>query len=262
MITTPWVIFDDWIPPVENHYFVMTDTHGRYDELKEFIDVKPENSIFLHLGDIGDRGNKTCDCFNLLSTIQNRILLFGNHDLMAKYSLLGNRNAFKMWCYNGGEDFIQSYSNYDKDDYNIHLENLIDDATKTLLNEMKLYHRDGNILFIHAGINPKISLHDNLNRNEIDAVHYREEFVDITKLHPVWIRYEFLCYNANIYDDYGNRLMIIHGHTPSPENPRITNNNINLDMGSTKMCALEILENKYRYYFKQQQLTTCEENEK
>ncbi|XIH56430.1 hypothetical protein C1N61_26800 (plasmid) [Priestia aryabhattai] len=69
---------------VKNLYFVLSDPHGCYQELKEILTHwKPQEQTLLLLGDIVDRGPSSLECLRLIMQLQekgNMITVGGNHE--------------------------------------------------------------------------------------------------------------------------------------------------------------------------------------
>lgn len=68
-------------------YFIVSDVHGCYDELMKGLeesgyDSSNPNHIFVSLGDLFDRGNKSYECLQFVNSLsaENKILICGNHE--------------------------------------------------------------------------------------------------------------------------------------------------------------------------------------
>lgn len=221
-------------------FFVLSDVHGNSVLLDKLLKQYDSRLPLVCLGDTGDRGEDSYGCFCRLNGIENKILIYGNHDLFLKHSIRGNESAKWLWYKNGGTEFMRSLP-----------EKKIPDFIVAMADSMKLYYRSGNLLFIHAGINPYDPLEENLSVPEemaFDLDKYSEWEI---MQHPTWIRGKFLCYPHKILDVNNERLMIIHGHTPDTNGPIVEQNHINIDVGSygskPKLAAIEIRENEYRF---------------
>ena len=85
-------------------YFVMSDIHSFYDEMKLALDnagFNKENSehILIICGDIFDRGDQTLEVLNFIKSLprERRILIRGNHEYLLKSAMMRG--------YLGGHDF-------------------------------------------------------------------------------------------------------------------------------------------------------------
>lgn len=93
------------------------------------------------------------------------------------------------------------------------------------LKSLRLWHRDGGYVFVHAGIRPRIAL-DRQRRDDL-----------------IWIRDEFLASDA----DHG--CIVVHGHSIRRE-PDIRPNRIGIDTGACftgRLTAL-VLEGSERRF--------------
>ena len=64
--------------------FVLGDIHGAYKALDQVLDRSSFNSdedLLIFLGDVADGWPETSKCIDRLLTIQNRVCLWGNHDV-------------------------------------------------------------------------------------------------------------------------------------------------------------------------------------
>lgn len=73
---------------MKHKYFVVTDVHGFYTEMREALDkagFNPANPrhIFVSCGDLLDRGSEPMECLEYVNALPHKILVRGNHeDLM------------------------------------------------------------------------------------------------------------------------------------------------------------------------------------
>lgn len=73
---------------MKHKYFVVTDVHGFYSEMREALDkagFNPANPrhIFVSCGDLLDRGSMPMECLQYVLSLPHKILIRGNHeDLM------------------------------------------------------------------------------------------------------------------------------------------------------------------------------------
>ena len=197
----------------------MGDIHGMYDLLVELHQKIMDHSAqfdephtIIFLGDYIDRGKQSKEVLDYLMTEPfegfEHIFLKGNHEEMIMLSTTGDSSDIYHFLNNGGKKTCDSF--------NISPNRLFDDVGwwkrclapyATWLNNLKLYHKTNDYLFVHAGIHPDF-------------------YQDIEQQQPawlIWIRDKFLRDKR----DYGYR--VIHGHTPTPGEPEIKHNRINVD---------------------------------
>lgn len=147
---TPWRHLPGWVEHRE-HWFVLTDPHGRFEPFRLLLASVPDGATVIHLGDIGDRGDDSIACYELLASMPDIMLIRGNHDMMLQQAMFLSTNYrdigrwLKLWKMNGGREFHASLAK-DKNAQTM---------VKSVLSRQKLYHFDGNLFFVHAGLTPQ-----------------------------------------------------------------------------------------------------------
>lgn len=193
--------------------YAIGDIHGMYDllfdlanKIKNDMDDGPHKIIYL--GDYIDRGP---DSAGVIDFVKGKffdphkvVALLGNHEQMLLDAYFDGKYG-NSWYMNGAEATLNSYGGTTQDIYFDHI---------TWLRDRPLSHIDGKYLFVHAGINPLVSLEKQL-KDEL-----------------LWIREDFLRSKT----DHGYK--VIHGHTPTvywirSTDPDVNNNRIGIDTGST-----------------------------
>jgi serine/threonine protein phosphatase 1 len=224
-------------PPATNIYAV-GDIHGRADLLAKIHKrigadaakrAPGKRKIVVYLGDYIDRGAGSRQVIELLlhSPLEGfeAVHLKGNHeDYMVDF--LEGRGDGMGWLFNGGEATIASYgvapagSNYLQagglDDLRDALRAAVPEDHRAFLADLKLHHREGGYLFVHAGIRPGIPM---TYQSDDDLM---------------WIRGEFLDFRA----DHDCR--VVHGHTVT-WSPEVRPNRIGIDTGAYVSGALTCL---------------------
>jgi len=128
--------------------------------------------------------------------------LIGNHERMMLDFLVEPETVGQMWLRNGGLETLQSYGvGFDTAAPRVQEFQRARDALaaalparhKEFLDQLLLTHREGDYLFVHAGLKPGVALDA---QREADML---------------WIRGPFLHTPA----DYG--CLVVHGHTITPE---------------------------------------------
>lgn len=195
--------------------YAIGDVHGCYTELMDLLNqIKQDitQNIYhsvkiVFLGDYIDRGPDSKAVIDLLITMKERsphriICLRGNHEQMMMdalpYSHLFNHHKMNHWLMNGGVKTLDSYGGMDN----------ITDGHLEFMNSTEMYYDDGKYLFVHAGIDPAITLEEQTD----------EEFL--------WIRDRFLKWE----DKYEHDRIVVHGHTPAKD-VLVKHNRINVDSG-------------------------------
>lgn len=215
--------------PKSVHY-VIGDIHGRLDlmirliakicryHLDNHTDRLP-NLVFV--GDYVDRGP---DSAGVLERIRRGFRGFkmtclkGNHEaMMLTCMATDDRDAWMLWVSNGGVDTLKSFGFDKKEGRNPEaVRACVGDETIFWLKALPLYHQVEDIVFVHAGVLPGVSLNAQSERDLL------------------WIRRPFL--NSDIDFGFG----VVHGHTPVKK-PEVRSNRINIDTGAVYDGSLTAL---------------------
>ena len=190
------------------------------------------------MGDLVDRGPNSRDVLELLRAGLPKeiakefeiVMLRGNHEVMMMDFIRSRDDAYD-WLGNGGMETLESYGinphDRDIDELIAEFKQKLPKSHLELLKKMKLRHRIGDYMFVHAGIRPGVPLKDQ----------DKDDFV--------WIRHSFL--DSKV--DFG--FVVVHGHSIRPE-PEIRPNRIGIDTGawiSGHLYAL-VLEGEGRRFIK------------
>lgn len=179
------------------------DIHGCVDELSVGLDEAvsqwklTDRDMVVFLGDYVDRGpasNRVIDrVLEFRDSFPNTYFLRGNHeDMFLSYLGLPGGSMGEMFLPNGG---IQTLGSYNVDDFFsvTSVFAAIPERHISFLKELEICISCGDFLFVHAGLNPVLSLEDQ-NSEEM-----------------LWIRGEFL------YEPHNFPQTIVFGHTPFHE---------------------------------------------
>jgi len=142
------------------------DIHGMYEPLAELFKILPveKKDKIIFLGDYIDRGPQSREVIKFLKTLRRNyevVLLRGNHEDMLLHCV-ETGDCFP-WKMNGCAATIRSFDG-------------IENIKKELgfFKSLKLYHEEGEFLFVHGGVKPKVPLED---QQEFDMIWIREEFI-------------------------------------------------------------------------------------
>ncbi len=237
----------------EAEIFAVGDIHGRSDLLAALIDEAArepklrDKRAIVFLGDLVDRGPDSLGAIDLAMAAKARvgadeaIALMGNHETMMRLSLDSKSHqddaidAFETWMANGGDRTVAEFlkpGEQPKD-----LAELLTLARVSLpprvlawLSSLKTSWRSGQVLFVHAGVNPQVDLETFL------AVPWN---IPLDRLdedrHWAWVRWPFLEHRP--MDGFGG-FFVVHGHTPNDARrdpshaEQIARFRLNLDAGS------------------------------
>jgi serine/threonine protein phosphatase 1 len=160
--------------------YVITDVHGRLNELQALLSQVPDGARLVFLGDYVDRGSDSRGVVELVRSLPNAVRLRGNHEDMLCAPDPHN------WLANGGASTVLSYKHPLTGDMD--WDALEDD--KAWFRSLPRVHSDAHRVYVHAGVNPAYSL--------------AEQPESVTQ----WFRYPEGA-------DIGWRdKHVVHGHTP------------------------------------------------
>lgn len=207
------------------------DVHGRADLCRQLIG-KAERRYedrpiqFVFLGDYVDRGPDSKGVLEALIDLQARrpdaVFLKGNHE-QAMLDFIAEPHEAESWLDWGGEETMASYGverapGMTLETLRDNFADALPDLHFALLLGLTLQHRVGDTLFVHAGLNPDLSLEDQQERDLL------------------WIRDEWRKNGKGKFPG----LTVVHGHTPVPK-PENHAWRINVDTGavwSSRLTAL------------------------
>lgn len=213
-------------PPGARLYAV-GDIHGRLDLLRQLhdmiardaADARVRRKVVIYLGDYVDRGEESCQVIQFLMDEPlagfESVHLCGNHEEMM-LSFLSDTSVGPMWMYNGGDATLYSYGVGLQNGANVEerqaimqrkLREALPDTHMQFLRNLRLYHIEGDYLFVHAGIAPGRPLDQQTTQDLL------------------WIRNEF------IQSDEDHGRCVVHGHTIMPM-PDLRPNRIGIDTGA------------------------------
>lgn len=210
--------------PEDLRIYAIGDIHGCLDDLKSVHDAigedlernPTENWKMIHVGDYIDRGPESRQVIDYLihcCTIDDRVVcLLGNHDLMFRRAVLGDKRLTEIWMRNGGETTLESYG-LSLSDFarrrsdGTGFDDVIPPAHMDFIDSLEMSVKLGDYFFVHAGIDPDQSL----DQQDADSM--------------LWIRDRFIA------DHREYEAVIVHGHTPSRRTD-VRSNRIGIDTGA------------------------------
>ncbi|MEM7508627.1 MAG: metallophosphoesterase family protein [Pseudomonadota bacterium] len=221
----------------ERRVYAVGDIHGRFDLLGEIIDKILQDAgdfdgvpQIVFLGDHIDRGESSREVLEFLMAVSDwpeveAIFLLGNHEQML-LDFLTDASTGARWLRYGG---LQTLMSYGTPTYGpVHqpgtLEQIREDLIDAMgphrgfLDSMGLMHRNGNLLFAHAGANPNLSLQA---QDERSLIWGHPRFFDQVRDDGIWV---------------------VHGHTVVEE-PIIEKGRISVDTGayfSNRLSAVRL----------------------
>lgn len=152
--------------------YAVGDIHGRLDLLERLIRrLEPELDLddrLVFVGDYVDRGPDSKGVIDFLLNLQTQrdcVFLKGNHEDMmletlgGRFTSTGQRMSFPaamryqphIWMYNGA---IATAESYGRDFSNLRADDL-PEAHLEFLRQLKMYHIQDDLAFVHAGVSFK-----------------------------------------------------------------------------------------------------------
>jgi serine/threonine protein phosphatase 1 len=253
----------------EMEVFAIGDIHGRSDLLAALIDEAArepklrDKRAIVFLGDLIDRGPDSLGAIDLAMAAKARVgadeavALMGNHETMMRLALEPETpwddaiDAFDTWIGNGGDRTLAEFLKIGAQPE--YLDEMLTEARTSLpprvqawLASLRVSWRSGQVLFVHAGVNPQVELEAFL------AAPWNTTLVELDEdCHWAWVRRPFLDHRpgANGFSGF----FVLHGHTPNDARPKashldqISGYRLNLDAGSamTGIAKMAIIRDRY-----------------
>jgi serine/threonine protein phosphatase 1 len=222
--------------PEDTRVYAIGDVHGRVDLLNDLhgriVEDARQNPrprrVVVYVGDYVDRGLQSRGVIDTLIEQPldgfEAVHLKGNHEAMM-LQFLADPRAGSGWLEIGGNATLLSYGVKPKEEQSLlkrlaeaqeQLQRNLPPAHRTFLEGLKLHHTEGDFLFVHAGLKPRVALEAQRERDLL------------------WIRDDFLDSSF----DHGKT--VVHGHSISWE-PEVKDNRINVDTGAFASGVLTCL---------------------
>ena len=190
--------------------YAIPDLHGRFDLLDAAIKKIVQHSsgkqaTVVTLGDYVDRGPSSREVIERLMSWQSdelRIVnLKGNHEAMM-WEVCSGLAELDWWIQNGGDRTLESYGVNSQQNPNL---SIVPKAHLIWMEHLTPIYVDRCRVFVHAGVDPKIQLHQ------------QSERVLLWKLY------------RSLEDQGHGRRHVVHGHHANPSAPIVTKGRTNLD---------------------------------
>ena len=238
----------------DNEIFAVGDIHGRSDLLAGLIDEAAREPrrlgkrAIVFLGDLVDRGPDSLGAIDLSIGAPARILadegiaLMGNHEAMMRLALDPATpwdvaiEALEAWLANGGDRTLSEFieAGEPPEDLNGLLKAArasLPERVRGWLESLRVSWRSGDLLFVHAGVNPRFDIEEFL------AVPWNVPLGSLDEEgHWAWVRWPFLNHRPGP-EGFGG-VFVVHGHTPNDarrdasHEDQIAGFRLNLDAGS------------------------------
>ena len=253
----------------EAEIFAVGDIHGRSDLLAALIDEAAREPklrakrVIVFLGDLVDRGSDSLGAIDLAMAAKARvgadeaIALMGNHETMMRLALDAQTpwddalDAFDTWIGNGGDRTVAEFLKTevapdDLDEMLARARVSLPPRVQAWLSSLRPSWRSGQVLFVHAGVNPQVELETFLAAPWNTPLHKLEE-----DRHWAWVRWPFLEHRPA--RDGFSGFFVIHGHTPNDARrdashvDQIAGFRLNLDAGSamTGIVKMAVIRDRH-----------------
>lgn len=253
----------------EAEVFAVGDIHGRADLLAALVEEAArepklrDKRVMVFLGDLIDRGPDSLGAIDLAAGAKLRIgadeeiALMGNHEAIMRLAfdfetpLDDAIDAFETWMANGGDRTMSEF--FKSEEAPEYISDFLTEARGSLparvrdwFASLRVSWRSGQVLFVHAGVNPRI---------ELEAFLAAPWNIPLAKLeqdhHWAWVRRPFLDHRPGPEGFSG--YFVIHGHTPNDARPeashaeQIAGYRLNLDAGSamTGVAKMAIIRGRH-----------------
>ena len=136
------------------------DIHGRARSLRALLDAVQVNDQdrLIFLGDYVDGGPDSAETLDLLQAMLERprtVALRGNHD-DELINVLDMPDHFEAWASTRGQETVQSYGlNGSAADLAV-----IERRHGEVLRSLRLWHEEPEAIFVHAGLDPAVPMHE------------------------------------------------------------------------------------------------------
>jgi serine/threonine protein phosphatase 1 len=249
----------------QTEIFAIGDIHGRPDLLAALLDAasaaprrEPRRKV-VFTGDLIDRGPDSLGAIDLaigaggFIGADETIALMGNHETLMRMALDPTTppgvaiDALKTWMANGGDEVLVEFVDADRPPAS--LAELLEAARACLplrierwLAELQPHWRSGEVLFVHAGVNPRFP------QEHFLAAPWNTPLASLDEdRHWAWVRAPFLNFEPG--PDGWDGCFVVHGHTPNDARrtashaEQIRRFRLNLDGGSamTGVAKMAIL---------------------
>lgn len=212
--------------------YAVGDVHGRLDLFHELMlriarDSRARGECatrLVLLGDLIDRGPSSRQLLEVAKRAQQElnqaIVLLGNHEELLLESAYGNASAQRAWLQNGGDATLRSFGvdprgleNASAEEIGRTLFEVVGEPLISWLDTLPLHFESGDYFFCHAGVRPKVPLHQQQRK---DLLWIRKKFLDSAAYHGA---------------------VIVHGHSETGE-VAFRPNRINVDTAAYRTGVL------------------------
>ena len=212
------------LPPGQ-HEFAIGDAHGMSGQLRCLLAAMGKASggrgHLTQLGDLCDRGPDSLGCYSAVFGAKPAQMgfsgvtgLLGNHEIFMLSVMSGQgpvpaQDILRLWIRNGADRFIDQLdpgglvTGNDPAAVAALIRGALGTRVLSAVMDLKSHRRAGNLMFVHAGLNPGVPVAEWFARRHLEISH---------EDHFAWIRFPFFGHDG----PYEDRCIVVHGHTPEP----------------------------------------------
>jgi serine/threonine protein phosphatase 1 len=248
--------------------FAVGDVHGYVDLLEALLERMGSEADgkgnLTFPGDLADRGPSGVACFHVACRsaaelgFASKTMLLGNHEMILLTVLAAIPEAVDLWLMNGGVTVLNDlridpgpFDRMPRDKAASLLRASLSVEVLDLVDGAESHRMAGNLLFVHAGLNPAVPIEEWFStRERVPRVMHED--------HWAWIRFLFLGHEGAFEGDR----IVVHGHTPEdsvmswkgkPKSlaHRLDGSRIGLDGGSFgtgRVAGAEFRNGRYRVF--------------
>lgn len=188
------------------------DVHGDAELFQAALNAisDPKETVLILMGDIIDRGPDVSGCLALLaeteSLFKEVIMLPGNHEELAWNSVPEHSPRWaswrEFWMKSGGEATLNAFNH----DHQRLLTAFPQQLKDRLRGRLPVFHQEGALLFVHAGLNPRYDTQRFLSYDPM--IFFRS-----AEMSPLWVRREFYGQPGPYEGPDGDEVIVVYGHT-------------------------------------------------
>lgn len=199
--------------PAGRRVAVIGDVHGEAARFSRALDAigDPAHTTLILLGDLIDRGPDSAGCLALARGTETRfagtIILPGNHEQMAWLASRQPRSSWMdVFVQNGGDATLAAFDGSP----DALLAAFPTQVVDRLEGRKPVWHREGGLLFVHAGVNPALDTEMFLSAPCDPECPPRWMTEDLS---PLWVRRPFYGVPGPYAAPGGDPVMVVYGHT-------------------------------------------------
>lgn len=202
--------------PAGRRLAVIGDVHGEAERFARALDLipDPQDTVLILLGDLIDRGPDSGACLAAAREAEDLFAdvrtLPGNHEQMAWLAQTYRCSSWMdLYLRNGGDKTLTQFGG----DIDALVSAMPAQVLERLRGTRPLWHREGGLLFVHAGLNPDIAPDAFLSAPGDPGCPPARMADDLS---PLWVRHSFYAHPTHTgpyAGPGGDPVLVVYGHT-------------------------------------------------